>query len=93
MFADGTAHPLGSTYDGYLPNITGITIGSNDSNYVSGAFYQETNGQTGVFSSSGNRKRVGFDASRSSAAYGRNSSEFGGFVLPRSLHMFYIIKY
>jgi len=105
MFADGTEHPLGSTYDGYLPNITGGFRFSDDNDTTAGVRVANTDGC--FYGNSGTHRMcnangasnqnapdyVSFSASRSSAAYGRNSSEFGGFVLPRAVHMYYIVKY
>ena len=100
MFADGTAHPLGSTYDGYVPNITGTInssrIGYWDDATKSGAFsdsYKRSNGSAAGYDTGHKPLVIDFKASNSSAAYGRNSSEFGGFVLPRAVHMYYIVKY
>ena len=91
MFADGTEHPLGSTYDGYVPNITGEFNGGMGNG--TGAFDAISSAGNGYYNTQKQNKRFSFDASRSSACYGRNSSEFGGFVMPRSIAMRYVIKY
>lgn len=91
MFADGTEHPLGSTYDGYVPNIMGEFNGGMGG--ATGAFYSISSAGNGYYNTQKQNTKFGFDASRQSACYGRNSSEFGGFVIPRSIAMRYVIKY
>lgn len=99
MFSNKTSHPIGTTYSGYLPNITGghrsgLTNLSGETG-ASGAFAgQTTTGASYGYSSGGQRfMTVNFDASMSSGLYGRNSNEFGDSVVARSLSMSYAIKF
>ena len=89
-FIEGAhSYNVGTPLSAGIPNITGTTQTPDDTGAISGAFY--------VISKYGSSAygiglipeyKVGFDASRSSAVYGRSST-----VQPNALNMNFIIKY
>ena len=94
-FTEGTIDitKLGNLTQAGLPNITGTIPGENSNvpnwwSSVSGAFYQTSTGSTYGFNGPTDQDdyKVGFDASRSSAIYGRSNT-----VQPQSVKVLYYI--
>ena len=90
-FAEGSNSP-GQYKSAGLPNITGTTQTNDDTSAVGGAFRVErpfgTDNHATLWYQVINEYQVSFDASRSSAVYGRSST-----VQPNALNMNFIIKY
>ena len=88
-FIEGAhSYNVGTPLSAGLPNITGTTQTSDDTGAVGGAFYIIREFGTDNGGIKVNEYQVGFDASRSSAVYGRSST-----VQPNALNMNFIIKY
>lgn len=78
----------GETKEAGLPNITGeIGVDDGTMNKLAGAFYRKGDYDYDALSTSGGGIIAGFDASRSSAVYGKSDT-----VQPASIIMMYIIK-
>lgn len=78
----------GETKEAGLPNITGeIGVDDGTVNKLVGAFYRKGDYDYDALSNSGGGIIAGFDASRSSAVYGKSDT-----VQPASIIMMYIIK-
>lgn len=78
----------GETKEAGLPNITGeIGVDDGTMNELAGAFYRKGDYDYDALSTSGGGIIAGFDASRSSAVYGKSDT-----VQPASIIMMYIIK-
>lgn len=92
-FIEGAnSYNVGTPLSAGLPNITGTTQTNDDTSAVGGAFRVErqfgTDSNATLYYQLINEYQVSFDASRSSAVYGRSST-----VQPNALNMNFIIKY
>ena len=89
-FIEGAhSYNVGTPLSAGIPNITGTTQTPDDIDAISGAFYViGKHGNNGFGNYLITEYKVGFDASRSSAVYGRSST-----VQPNALNMNFIIKY
>lgn len=92
-FIEGAhSYNVGTPLSAGIPNITGTTQTNDDTSAVGGAFRVErqfgTDRHATLWYEVINEYQVSFDASRSSAVYGRSST-----VQPNALNMNFIIKY
>ena len=92
-FIEGAnSYNVGTPLSAGIPNITGTTQTNDDTSAVGGAFRVErpfgTDNHAILWYQPVNEYQVSFDASRSSAVYGRSST-----VQPNALNMNFIIKY
>ncbi|MDY6470162.1 MAG: phage tail protein [Succinivibrio dextrinosolvens] len=92
-FIEGAhSYNVGTPLNAGIPNITGTTQTNDDTSAVGGAFRVErafgTDRYATLWYQLINEYQVSFDASRSSAVYGRSST-----VQPNALNMNFIIKY
>ena len=92
-FIEGAhSYNVGTPLSAGIPNITGTTQTNDDTSAVGGAFRVErpfgTENHATLWYQVINEYQVSFDASRSSAVYGRSST-----VQPNALNMNFIIKY
>ncbi|MDY6420046.1 MAG: phage tail protein [Succinivibrio dextrinosolvens] len=92
-FIEGAhSYNVGTPLNAGIPNITGTTQTNDDTSAVGGAFRVErafgTDRHALLYFQVVDEYQVSFDASRSSAVYGRSST-----VQPNALNMNFIIKY